>query len=78
MCECVCPCSRDNYHVNKILDLKPFSVFELLWNIFYLDRKVLHFELYQVIEYIVLLGFFSKPLPCPLLSVGYAQGSSPY
>lgn len=34
----MCARYKDNYHVNKIFDLKPFSVFELLLNnVFYLD-----------------------------------------
>lgn len=44
VCECVCTCYKDNYHVNKIFNLKPFLVFELLLNtVFYLDVTLLHY-----------------------------------
>lgn len=39
----VCAHVTDNYHVNKIFNLKSFSVFELLLNnVFYLDVTLLH------------------------------------
>lgn len=43
VCECVCTCYKDDYHVNKLFNLKSFSVFELLLNnVFYPDVTQLH------------------------------------